>query len=68
MNFIEWIDEFMDEEEKVHFLDAGLMKSAWNAAIDEAVKDVLDYEFPRDLMDANDFLEVIANKLKELKE
>ena len=60
MTFIEWIDKFMDEEEKVHFLDAGLMKSAWNAAIDEAVK-VANKIYESDCSD-------VADKIKELKE
>lgn len=64
MTFEEWIDTFMGEDEKIHFLDAGLMKGAWDAAIDEAVKVAVDW-CGEDWPNVGNQL---ADKIKRLKE
>ena len=66
MKFEEWLDTFMDEEEKVHFLDAGLMGFAWNAALDEAVKVAQDFHDSHG--GRSNTAHIVANKISELKQ
>lgn len=45
------------------YTELGLQK-AWDAAVDEAVKIVKEYDHPNDFIDANDFADGIAEKIK----
>ena len=63
MDFEEWYKSYSGGAYNYMYTELGLQK-AWDAAVDEAVKIVKEYDHPNDFIDANDFADGIAEKIK----